>query len=464
MLVLPGLPPKGDVINWANTGGTREALDALITEAQDWKAPTTKEGKQQAATREDELLAALDRAQGLDRARKRKEAAKILGVTGPEIDAELRARHEAAPLYGHWIVEPWPDPVEGDSLLRDLIRRIHRHVVCVPEVSLTSALWVLFSWVHDEAAVHSPMLLVTSAEAECGKTTLLNLVSYWMPRAIASVEISRAALFRAIKLWSPSFAIDEFDDVLKATGDSEKAELRSVINSGHTRGSGVLRCVGDEKTPELFPTFAPKALGMVGRKLPVTTLGRCIVVELRRRAKDERIDEFAHKDDSELESQRSRLLRWSMDNVDALRDATVAMPEGFHNRRANNWRLLFAIADLCSGVEDFGDQARFAAVKLEGASDTSSIGVRLLADIKRIFDEDKCEAILSATLVARLKEDPEAPWAEWNHGKGLTQNSLAVLLGGGGGRGRGSRGGFRKPCLCYNRRRCPPTSPVPRRF
>jgi len=304
-------------MNWANTGGTREALDALITEAQDWKAPPTKEGEQQAATREDELLAALDRAQGLDRARKRKEAAKILGVTGPEIDAELRARHEAAPLYGHWIVEPWPDPVEGDSLLRDLIRRIHRHVVCVPEVSLTSALWVLFSWVHDEAAVHSPMLLVTSAEAECGKTTLLNLVSYWMPRAIASVEISRAALFRAIKLWSPSFAIDEFDDVLKATGDSEKAELRSVINSGHTRGSGVLRCVGDEKTPELFPTFAPKALGMVGRKLPVTTLGRCIVVELRRRAKDERIDEFAHKDDSELESQRSRLLRWSMDNVDA---------------------------------------------------------------------------------------------------------------------------------------------------
>ena len=41
-----------------------------------------------------------------------------------------------------------------------------------------------------------------------------------------------------------------------------------------------------------------------------------------------------------------------------------------------------------------------------------------------------------------LKEDPEAPWAEWNCGKGLTQNSLAVLLGGGGGRGRGSRGGF----------------------
>jgi len=44
--------------------------------------------------------------------------------------------------------------------------------------------------------------------------------------------------------------------------------------------------------------------------------------------------------------------------------------------------------------------------------------------------------------VAKLKEDPEAPWAEYNRGKGLTQNSLASLLGGGGGRGRRGRRGY----------------------
>ena len=43
----------------------------------------------------------------------------------------------------------------------------------------------------------------------------------------------------------------------------------------------------------------------------------------------------------------------------------------------------------------------------------------------------------------QLTEDDELPWAAWGKGnKGLTQNSLASLLGGGGGRGRGSRGGF----------------------
>ena len=179
---------------------------------------------------------------------------------------------------------------------------------------------------------------------------------------------------------------------------------------------------------------------MIGRKLPTTTLSRCIFVELRRRRKSESIERFAHKDDAELAQLRSRLARWAADSEEALCAANAVMPETFDNRRADNWRVMLAIADLAG--EDWGDNARLAASRLEGASDITSIGQRLLADIKRIFDEDGCEAILSAKLVEKLKEDQEQPWAEWGRGKGLTQNSLAVLLGGGGGRGRGTRGGF----------------------
>jgi putative DNA primase/helicase len=89
----------------------------------------------------------------------------------------------------------------------------------------------MFAWAHEEIAVHSPILLVTSAEPECGKTTLLSLIAYLAPRAIASVEISKAALYRSIQLWRPSFIVDEFDSVL-ASKDESATELRSVINSG----------------------------------------------------------------------------------------------------------------------------------------------------------------------------------------------------------------------------------------
>ena len=203
-----------------------------------------------------------------------------------------------------------------------------------------------------------------------------------------------------------------------------------MINSGHTRGQGVLRCIGDDKVPELFPTFAPKAIGMVGRKLPPATLSRCIFVELRRRKKDEHVEKFKHQDDSELADLRRRLRRWAIDNQDTLRDAKPSMPEELQNRRADNWQLQLAIADLCSGAEDFGDKARAAAVKIEGKTDNSTDGVRLLADIKSLFDADPgAHCMSSAAMVDSLINDEEKPWAEFTRGKPLTQNRLAKLLG-----------------------------------
>jgi hypothetical protein len=235
---------------------------------------------------------------------------------------------------------------------------------------------------------------------------------------------------------SPSFVIDEFDDVLAAQGDSDKHELRSVINGGHARGVGVLRCITDEHKPELFSTFAPKAIGMIGRKMPAQTLSRCIFIELRKRKKSEGITKFTHRDDAELSDLRARLRRFSLDNVEALRNCVPSMPDPFDDRRADNWRIQFAIADLCSGTEDWGDKARAAAVKIESASDNRTINVRLLADIRTILcpKDEKGEAlpllerISSANLVTDLAANPDGPWAEWKNGKPITQAQLARLL------------------------------------
>ena len=216
-----------------------------------------------------------------------------------------------------------------------------------------SRLWLMLSWVHDEIATHSPILNINSAEPESGKSTTMGLIAFLMPKCIASVEVSEAAMYRAIERWAPSFCFDEFDSIL---ADDDKAALRSIINSGHTRGQGVLRCIGDDNTPQLFSTFAPKAIGMCGRKLPPATLSRCIFVELRRRKKDETIERFKHQDDGELADLRRRLCRWAMDNDDVLRNATPSMPDELKNRRADNWRLQLAIADLAR--EDWGDRAQ----------------------------------------------------------------------------------------------------------
>jgi hypothetical protein len=436
VLVLPGLLPKGDIVDWARSGGTRERLDGLIAKAPDWQAPAAKtdEQKADAERSEKELLDALAKMpKGLEAARERKRLAKEFRVNRSDIDAEIEARRAqaegAAPLHGHWYVEPWPEPADGDALIRDIMRKLQRHVVISHDYALGIALWTMLAWVHDEVATHSPILDITSAEPESGKTTLLVV-----PRAISSVDISRGALYRSIQRWQPSFVIDEFDDVLAAKNDNDKAELRSVINSGHTKGQGVLRCITDEHKPELFPTFCPKAIGMVGREMPATTLGRCIEIELRRRKKSEPITRFKHEDDSGLVDLRSRLRRWSMDNTEKLRGCAPAMPDGFENRRADNWRVQFAIADLAG--EDWGDKARAAALKIEGGSDSHTDAGRALADTKAIFypknDKggtlDPLDRISSADLVAQLCAYEDSPWAEWKKGKPITQAQLARLL------------------------------------
>jgi hypothetical protein len=85
---------------------------------------------------------------------------------------------------------------------------------------------------------------------------------------VVSVEISEAAVYRAIRIWQPSFAIDEFDSVLAS---DDKAGLRSVINSGHTRGQGVVRCVEPRFTPafrDILPEGARHETGASCQRPP----------------------------------------------------------------------------------------------------------------------------------------------------------------------------------------------------
>ena len=213
------LPDAKDLSAWVESGGTREQLDALIASAPEWAAPESAPdeppadagARARAAQGEDDLIAALSRMRpGVEFSRERARAAKALGVSRRAVDDEIEARRadkeapEAAPLYPHWFVDPWPETVDSDALLRDIIARLRKHVTCTESDALTVALWTMFSWVHDEIAVHSPMLLLTSALPESGKTSMLGVLSFLTPRCIRSVEISEAALYRSISLWHPT--------------------------------------------------------------------------------------------------------------------------------------------------------------------------------------------------------------------------------------------------------------------
>lgn len=165
---------------------------------------------------------------------------------------------------------------------------------------------------------------------------------------------------------------------------------------------------------------------MKGRELPDTTLSRSIVIELKRKSANEVVSDFRHADDNELATIRRKLTRWASDNADLLRTAKPDMPLAFQNRTRMNYWPLFAIAELA----DMKEAAWKAAEAIEGRGelDKATLGQKLLADIRDIFDADNVDEMLSRDLVARLIEDPEKPWAEYRRDKPLTQRQLAGLL------------------------------------
>jgi putative DNA primase/helicase len=287
------------------------------------------------------------------------------------------------------------------------VRRIKRHVVLSDQSALASGLWVAFAWAHD-TSVHSPILLVSSPEAECGKSTLLGLISLMVPRGFIFVECSPQVLYRMIEKWHPTIILDEADSAFK-----NSPELRSIINSGWTRGAGVPRCHPDTHEPEFFDTFGPKAVGLKGLHVPDTTLSRSIVIEMERKLPEDGAEDFAHADDEDLAEIRQQLARFAEDNAGQLTNRSPRLPEGFGNRLAANWRPLLVIAELCG--PKIAERARAAAVALSRRSDDASLGVELLRDIRDIAAElgnAGVDHIRSTDLVHKLGNMSDRPWAE----------------------------------------------------
>ena len=363
-------------------------------------------------------LTPLQYAQQLGReAKKYRTPVKLLEKAVEAVRTEQGAEKLLEP---HWEVKPAEDPVDAAQLFAEIEARILQHVVMPKDLAFVVALWVGQSWIHQHGT-YSPILGVTSAERDSGKSTLMGIVAFLVRRSLLSVGISAAALYRSIEKWKPTFVVDEADDAFV-----DNPDLRQVINSGWTRGQGVMRCDPDTNEPRRFSTFCPKAIALKGKKMPDTMLSRTIFIEMKRRLRSEKVDHFRHLDDAGFARMRSQLARWAQDSGEALGLAQAAQPEGFMNRTASNWQLLFAIADSLG--EEAGARARRVAQHIAGVTDMASAGVALLQDIKTMFEALTLDYLTSKAIIERLTADPEKPWAEWSRGSPITEKGVAALL------------------------------------
>jgi hypothetical protein len=324
--------------------------------------------------------------------------------------------------------DPWPSPVDGAALLEETVAAIRQYVILTERQAEATALWVIFTHAFD-AFDFSPRLVISSAEKRSGKTRLVEVLDRIVPKPLFVSGITGAALLRVIDKHAPCMLLDEIDTMMK--GDAELREvLRGLINSGFDRpGARFIKNVpipGGGYEPLAFSTWCPMLLAGIG-KLPDTVADRSIPIEMGRKRSDEKVKPLRASDGDELRRIGRKVARWVIDNLGALREARPEPPTQIHDRAADAWSPLFAIADFAGGT--WPERARLAAIELSAdGEDAMSSGVLLLADLRELFANQPSGVLFTREILKALHADETRPWPEWKNGRPITERQLAALL------------------------------------
>jgi len=357
----------------------------------------------------------------------RKNEAENLGVRVETLDKEVRKVREPSEngcsgMSGIEDLEPWPEPVNGSELLSGLAESITRYCVLPDGAAEAVALWVLHTYCLDAATI-SPILLIHSPEKRCGKSTLLAVLTFLVRRPAPASNISPAVLYRAIEKYRVTLLIDEADTFL--VGRNANDELRGVINSGHTRFNAyVWRNEGDNHEPKRFSTWGAKAIALIGNAQD-TIMDRSIVIPMRRKMPGETVSRLRIDRPEVFEGLTRKCQRWAEDNLDSLKEnCEPDVPGTLHDRAADNWRPLLAIAELAG----WRKQADDAIQHLNVVEDQESTRTLLLCDIRDLFESRKTDKLWSEEIVSYLETLTDRPWPEWKGGKPMSQVQLARQL------------------------------------
>ena len=318
-----------------------------------------------------------------------------------------------------------PPPTLAEALTR-VERFLRRFVVLArPEAFVAVTLWVAHTHAMQFADA-TPYQAISSPEKQSGKTRLLECLALLANHCDGiAITPTASTIFRTLEATPKgTLLLDELDAVFRDHSDKYE-EVRAVINAGHRRGATVPRSVPGPKNTwvvKQFPVFGPKALAGIG-KLPDTVTDRSIPILMLKRKRTEPVERFRQRTSREEAAPIVAALVSALAAQPPALEADI--PVELQDRAGDAWEPLLAIADAAGG--DWPARARRAAVVLHASRDQDdSLGLRLLADVRAVFDARGVDRIFTADLIAALQADEEGPWSSERFP--LTPHRLAKLL------------------------------------
>ena len=281
---------------------------------------------------------------------------------------------------------------------------------------------VAHSHIYDSFMV-TPRLALRSPVADCGKTTLLDVLARLTARPAKFDAITTAAIYRLIDETHPTLLIDEADNLNLAL--QPNGRLRAVFNSGHRNGGTV--AISERGTPRKFSTFAPLALALPEmRGLPRTLNSRAISITMERSQRTLRRFDVNHPDPA-LDAAYLQIFLWRRE---VQLNPAPEMPAGIGNRFADNWRPLISIADSLG----WGEKAREAMMVFASEYQDADAKILLLTDIRKVFDACGLDRLPSRNMLDALNALDGCEWSEFSGARGdqqphkLRNSELASML------------------------------------
>lgn len=348
-----------------------------------------------------------------------------IGVNDKTVRNDLSGAEKSAP-------EPAPATALDVASPLDEVEAFLRRFVAYPseEAAVAHTLWIAHTW-SMSSWENTPRIGFLSPEPGSGKSRALEVTELLVPRPVHAVNVTPAYLFRKVsdEAGLPTILYDEVDCVFGPKA-KDAEDVRGMLNAGTRRGATAGRCVirGKVVETEELPAYCAVALAGLN-DLPDTIQTRTIVIRMRRRAPNERVEPFRHRlHEPQGHEIRERLAGWIAPHSALLQQAWPELPEGIEDRNADCWEPLLAVADLAGG--DWPERARCSAVALVADSRGArgeSLGVRLLADCHAAFKDVADNNLATENLLNTLNSYEESPWADLR-GKPLDARALAQRL------------------------------------
>jgi hypothetical protein len=335
-----------------------------------------------------------------------------------------------------------PEPLggatpSGAKILDEIVAIFRRHIILKPHQAESMALWVLHA--HSlNAYAHSPRLHLKSPVLGCGKTNLASLLEdLTKPQSFMASSFTISAYVRLIDKApknKDTTVIIILDEVDKFISEDKKTTL-GILNSGHTRAGAtkiMSEMMKDKYEPMVFSTWAATAFASIG-PLPAELESRSIIIELQRKKRGEHILPIKGADRKNYRGLAKLVAGWVREHFAELEDAEPACPDCLYNRARDNWLPLLAVADVAGG--HWPQTARAAAKALSGELEDPTEGIKLLADIRQVFDQSGGDRLSTDQLIRGLAGLVERPWGDYGDGfrgqdpRPITDRQLAKILG-----------------------------------